>query len=166
MSSRGGPKLHHAKFSWSDVTSWNGLDKRVMEPARKERQTDEDKLRWFDFWGVYDETCMLIARHWLGSSGPPANNNSLKHSFRDTVLNSFRWRTSFLLSTLENVTSDVQAPDSSTITLTPAVLSAFELGPYSSSDARFVEWLAERNGRKIEIRQSWRDWLWIALGIN
>jgi hypothetical protein len=52
------------------------------------------------------------------------------------------------------------------MTFPPTVLSNFELGPLSSLDAQFLEWLGERNGRRIEIQRSWRDLVSAALGLS
>ncbi len=178
------PRLHHARFTWSEVASvcnlalqicfksshdirqWHDLDRYLnVDVQEKESDSQEHRSRWPDISNVYDDACILIARCWLPTSRATTPAESRGTSFRETVLSSFQWRTSFLLSTLDQITAGAQSPDSSTLTFPPAVLSNFELGPLSSSDARFLVWLGERNGRKIEIKRTWRDLISTALGL-
>ncbi|THH31679.1 hypothetical protein EUX98_g2518 [Antrodiella citrinella] len=60
--------------------------------------------------------------------------------------------------------------DSSTppIVLMPKDVLAFELGPLSSLDHRFVEWLAEEygGGVRLEVRKGWRDLMGLVLGFG
>jgi len=41
---------------------------------------------------------------------------------------------------------------------------ALELGPLSDLDARFVEWLAEVKGKKLKVRNGWKDFLGYLFG--
>jgi hypothetical protein len=57
---------------------------------------------------------------------------------------------------------------SATMALSPKDVTSFELGPLSSFDARYLQWLADEygGGIKVEIKRGgWRDWVHIILGI-
>jgi hypothetical protein len=41
---------------------------------------------------------------------------------------------------------------------------AFDLGPGSDLDARFIEWLGETRGRKIKVRRGWKDLIGFMFG--
>jgi hypothetical protein len=71
------------------------------------------------------------------------------------LLQTFHAQTRFLLSRLATVLPTAQAQ------LTPRDLLVLALGPLSSLDARFVEWLAEEyaGGARVSVRRGWRDLL-------
>ncbi|KAH9168538.1 hypothetical protein EDB89DRAFT_1855427 [Lactarius sanguifluus] len=76
------------------------------------------------------------------------------------LLQTFHAQTRFLLSRLATVLPSTASPlpDAQ---LTPRDLLALALGPLSSLDARFVEWLAEEyaGGARVSVRRGWRDLL-------
>ncbi|KAI9433131.1 hypothetical protein H4582DRAFT_1820081, partial [Lactarius indigo] len=76
------------------------------------------------------------------------------------LLQTFHAQTRFLLSRLATVLPSV-ASTVSDAQLTPRDLLALALGPLSSLDARFVEWLAEEyaGGTRVSVRRGWRDLL-------
>lgn len=82
------------------------------------------------------------------------------------LLQTFHANTCFQLSQLA---SFLPAGNSTgTVYLSPKDVMSFELGPLSSFDARYVEWLAEEygGGVKVEVRRGgWRDWVNIIFGI-
>lgn len=67
-------------------------------------------------------------------------------------------------------TSDSASEGSSksTVTLSPKDVMSVELGPLSTLDARFVEWLAEEygNGAKVVVKRGWRDLIGMVLGFG
>jgi hypothetical protein len=87
------------------------------------------------------------------------------------LLQTFHANTCFQLSQLANfllVSSENSTSSPSTVYLSPKDVMSFELGPFSSFDARYVQWLADEYGRgvKVEVRRGgWRDWVSIIFGI-
>lgn len=79
------------------------------------------------------------------------------------LLQTFHAQTRFLLSRLATVLPPVPYSDGALLQaqLTPRDLLVLELGPLSSLDARFVEWLAEEfaGGARVSVRRGWRDLL-------
>lgn len=88
------------------------------------------------------------------------------------LLSAFHNHTDFLLSKLTQL-----LPESSSIALgtgagvsdevivlSPKDVMAFELGPGSDLDARFIEWLGETKGRKLKVRRGWKDLLGFIFG--
>jgi hypothetical protein len=84
------------------------------------------------------------------------------------ILQTFHAHISFQLSVLENLLPLQDSSSSSTtdgetvIYLTPKDILAFELGPFSGSDARYLEWLAQEyvNGDvKVVVKRGWRELL-------
>lgn len=84
------------------------------------------------------------------------------------VLQTFHAHTLFQLSVLEDVLSKQDAlPYSSAasaggrvVTLTPKDIVAFELGPLSSFDVRYLEWIVQEyagDGLKLVIKRGWKD---------
>lgn len=104
------------------------------------------------------------------------------------LLQTFHAHTAFQLSVLENLLSQrgVKLPYASTnnnnngdsggtgiattnqvVSLTPKDIVAFELGPFSSLDARYLEWLAAEYAGdqvKVIVKRSWRDLLGAIFG--
>ncbi|EPQ53118.1 hypothetical protein GLOTRDRAFT_140044 [Gloeophyllum trabeum ATCC 11539] len=85
------------------------------------------------------------------------------------LLQTFHANTRFLLSRLAAYvpSSDADAIPSS-IVLTPKDILTFELGPLSSLDARFLEWLTEEygGGVRVSVRKGWRDLVGLVLGLG
>lgn len=54
------------------------------------------------------------------------------------------------------------------VILTPKDLVAFDLGPLSGLDGRFVEWLVEvyGNGARVVVRRGWRDVMALIFGLS
>lgn len=80
------------------------------------------------------------------------------------LLQTFHANTCFQLSRLASILPSTPG----TVYLSPKDIQSFELGPMSSFDARYVEWLAEEygGGSRVEVKKgSWRDWVGIILGI-
>lgn len=59
-------------------------------------------------------------------------------------------------------------PDTNVIYLTPRDVLSFELGPFSSLDARYLEWLGEEygGGKKVVVKRGWKDLLGVLLGFG
>lgn len=86
------------------------------------------------------------------------------------LLQTFHAQTRFLLSRLATVlppASAVPLSDGAQAQLAPRDLLALALGPLSSLDARFVEWLAEEyaGGARVSVRRGWRDLLGGLVGV-
>ncbi len=77
------------------------------------------------------------------------------------LLQTFHAQTRFLLSRLATVLPPSASSLSDDAQLTPRDLLVLALGPLSSLDARFVEWLAEEyaGGARVSVRRGWRDLL-------
>ena len=90
------------------------------------------------------------------------------------LLQTFHAQTLFQLSVLEDVlTRQGATPPASDdvgkrlVTLTPKDILAFELGPLSNLDARYLEWLAEEYAGsqvKVVIKRGWKDLLGAIFG--
>ena len=54
------------------------------------------------------------------------------------------------------------------IVLTPKDISAFELGPMSALDARFVEWLVDEygGGVGVSVKRGWKELFGLILGLG
>lgn len=102
------------------------------------------------------------------------------------LLQTFHAHTAFQLSVLEDLLkqrglksissqttggaspseTDLQTRDN-LITLTPKDVLSFELGPFSSLDVKYLEWLAaEYSGVKVNVRRGWRDLFEIIFGFG
>ncbi|KAI9456040.1 hypothetical protein BJY52DRAFT_1213071 [Lactarius psammicola] len=85
------------------------------------------------------------------------------------LLQTFHAQTRFLLSRLATVlpSSSSSSSPSDAQQLTPRDLLVLALGPLSSLDARFVEWLAEEyaGGARVSVRRGWRDLLGGLVGV-
>jgi hypothetical protein len=57
--------------------------------------------------------------------------------------------------------------DQNLLTLYPKDVLAFELGPFSALDARYVEWLGDEygGGIRIVVKRGWRDLFGLVLGL-
>ncbi|KZT30142.1 hypothetical protein NEOLEDRAFT_1153479 [Neolentinus lepideus HHB14362 ss-1] len=85
------------------------------------------------------------------------------------LLQTFHANTGFLLSRLATYLPASDADGiSSEIVLTPRDVLSFELGPLSSLDARFIEWLTEEygSGVRVTLRKGWRDLVGLVLGLG
>ncbi|KAG6809754.1 hypothetical protein H0H92_014869 [Tricholoma furcatifolium] len=96
------------------------------------------------------------------------------------LLQTLHAHTSFQLATLASFVSQPQpggaspsantnghaAAPGGTLYLTPKDMVQFELGPLSTSDARYLEWLAQEyaGDTKVVLRRSWRDLVGVLLG--
>jgi hypothetical protein len=88
------------------------------------------------------------------------------------LLQTFHAHTTNLLSKLSNYLprTPTSSPGGnlSTIYLSPKDLYVFELGPLSSLDAQFIEWLGEEYGSKVGVkiivRRGWKDLARVVLG--
>lgn len=80
-----------------------------------------------------------------------------------TLLQAFHAHTSFQLSVLQSFLpkgiSNLGVEADYTLYLTPKDILAFELGPLSGSDAKYLEWLVGEYGcgNKLVIKRGWRD---------
>ncbi|TFK38518.1 hypothetical protein BDQ12DRAFT_631091 [Crucibulum laeve] len=83
------------------------------------------------------------------------------------ILQTFHAHTSFQLSVLESfLPRGVSSESEPTIYLSPRDILAFELGPLSGFDAKYLEWLALEygGGFKVIIKRGWRDLLGVIFG--
>jgi len=95
------------------------------------------------------------------------------------LLQTFHAHTAFQLSVLEDLLKqrglkaissqttgdDVVQAGGNLVTLTSKDVLSFELGPFSSLDAKYLEWLAaEYAGVKVNVRRGWRDLFEIIFG--
>lgn len=89
-----------------------------------------------------------------------------------TLLQTFHAHTSFQLSVLESFLpkgiSNLGHEVDRTLYLTPKDMVAFELGPLSGLDAKYLEWLVEEyaSSNKLVIRRSWRDLFGVIFGYS
>uniref|UniRef100_D8Q6V7 Protein LCHN n=1 Tax=Schizophyllum commune (strain H4-8 / FGSC 9210) TaxID=578458 RepID=D8Q6V7_SCHCM len=82
------------------------------------------------------------------------------------LLQTFHAHTLFQLSVLQSFLPTGIGSGTAVVNLTPRDLSAFELGPWSSSDARYVTWLGEEYGgqTRVVVKKTWKDIFGIFLG--
>ncbi|KAJ3787099.1 hypothetical protein GGU10DRAFT_386124 [Lentinula aff. detonsa] len=82
------------------------------------------------------------------------------------LLQTFHAHTSFQLSTLESLLPPTKERPNSTIYLVPKDILAFELGPFSSVDERYLEWLVSEygGGTTLVVKRGWKDLFVIAFG--
>ncbi|KAF8635765.1 hypothetical protein AX17_003864 [Amanita inopinata Kibby_2008] len=76
------------------------------------------------------------------------------------LLQTFHGHTSFHLSVLESfLPPNLDEIPETVIYLTPKDVLAFELGPLSSNDARYLDWLAceYAGGMQLIVKRGWRD---------
>ena len=85
------------------------------------------------------------------------------------LLQTFHANTCFQLSKLASfLPSEASTSSSGTMSLSPKDVTSFELGPLSSFDARYLQWLADEYGGGVRVdikRGGWRDWVGIIFGI-
>jgi hypothetical protein len=86
------------------------------------------------------------------------------------LLQTFHANTSFQLSRLANLLPSATSgtPATSIVYLTPKDMVSFELGPLSSLDARYLEWLADEYGAgsRIVVRRGWKDLFGVIFGFG
>lgn len=83
------------------------------------------------------------------------------------ILQTFHAHISFQVSVLENMLTrqDSNAdPGETVVYLTPKDILAFELGPFSGFDARYLKWLADEYGVKVVVKRGWKDLLSAVFG--
>ncbi|KAG2064736.1 hypothetical protein BDR04DRAFT_1109627 [Suillus decipiens] len=86
------------------------------------------------------------------------------------LLQTFHANTSFQLSRLVDLLPSVTSgtPETSIIYITPKDMVSFELGPLSSLDARYLEWLADEYGAgsQIVVKRGWKDLFGMIFGFG
>lgn len=81
------------------------------------------------------------------------------------VLQTFHAHISFQISVLENLLAQQDSASSdadsgeAVVYMTPKDILAFELGPFSSFDARYLEWLGQEYGVRVVVKRGWKDLL-------
>jgi len=112
----------------------------------------------------------------VSSSGPPredaATTRNRQVSTTLTLLQTFHAHTCFQLSTLQAFLpppptgSRAGRSRGLSVALTPKDVVAFELGPLSSADVRYLEWLAAEYGEgcTVVVKKGWRDLFGLAFG--
>jgi len=96
-----------------------------------------------------------------------SSSQTLSREARTTLalLKIFHAHSEFLSERLSELVEEasVDSESSATLVLTPRDVTALELGVFSELDAKFLEWLAERNekasGKKVVVKRGWRDLL-------
>jgi len=83
-----------------------------------------------------------------------------------SLLQTFHAHTSFQLSVLETYLPFDVVPEPQTVYLSPKDILAFELGPLSGADAKYLEWLVHEYGGTTNfiMRRGWRDLVGIIFG--
>ena len=71
-------------------------------------------------------------------------------------------------TTLVDVSSSGPPPDAEVIYVTPKDILSFELGPLSSLDARYFEWLADEygGGARFVVKRGWKDLFGVLFGFG
>jgi hypothetical protein len=93
------------------------------------------------------------------------------------ILQTFHAHTLFQLSVLENLLAQqgisqpsvTARPRENVVQLTPKDILAFELGPLSGFDAKYLEWLVQEyagNDVKVVVKRGWRDLLGAIFGYS
>ena len=86
------------------------------------------------------------------------------------LLQTFHAQTAFQLSVLEDIISRQGISSDVTqrvVVMTPKDILAFELGPLSGFDVRYLEWFADEyagNDVRVVIKRGWRDMLGVLFG--
>lgn len=83
------------------------------------------------------------------------------------LLQTFHAHTTFHLSVLESILPENWGAGS-VLYLAPKDILAFELGPLSGNDARYLEWLTYEyaDGTQLIVKRGWRDLLNIMFGYS
>ena len=84
------------------------------------------------------------------------------------LLQTFHANTSFQLSRLADLLPTSATPETSTVYITPKDMITFELGPLSSLDARYLEWLADEYGAgsQVVVKRGWKDFFGAIFGFG
>lgn len=93
------------------------------------------------------------------------------------LLQTFHANTCFQLSRLASLipawpvadaSSSGTPPDAEVIYITPKEMLSFELGPLSSMDGRYLEWLADEYGRgaRFVVKRGWKDLFGVLFGFS
>jgi hypothetical protein len=85
------------------------------------------------------------------------------------ILQTFHAHVSFQVSVLESILARQEqdssaGPGETLVYLTPKDILAFELGPFSGFDARYLKWLADEYGVKVVVKRGWKDLLSAVFG--
>lgn len=120
-----------------------------------------------------------------GSSAADVNGKKPKVSISETVepeqdddkrdrqllttlalLQTFHAHTLFQLSTLESFLPPPFERDQAIVNLTSKEVLMFELGPFSSLDAKYLDWLAQEYGSGVQliVKRQWKDLFGIVFG--
>jgi hypothetical protein len=83
------------------------------------------------------------------------------------LLQTFHANTSFQLSRLADLLPTSDMPEA-IIYITPKDMVSFELGPLSSLDVRYLEWLADEYGAgsRIVVKRGWKDLFGVIFGFG
>ncbi|KAG2362095.1 hypothetical protein BDR07DRAFT_1407937 [Suillus spraguei] len=107
-----------------------------------------------------------------GNDTDPETNERRDRQILTTLalLQTFHANTSFQLSRLVDLLPSVTSgtPETSIIYITPKDMVSFELGPLSSLDARYLEWLADEYGAgsQIVVKRGWKDLFGMIFGFG
>ncbi|KAG1820030.1 hypothetical protein EV424DRAFT_1403194 [Suillus variegatus] len=107
-----------------------------------------------------------------GNDTDPETNERHDRQILTTLalLQTFHANTSFQLSRLVDLLPSVTSgtPETSVIYITPKDMVSFELGPLSSLDARYLEWLADEYGAgsQIVVKRGWKDLFGMIFGFG
>ncbi|KAI0064962.1 hypothetical protein BV25DRAFT_1906451 [Artomyces pyxidatus] len=84
------------------------------------------------------------------------------------LLQTFHAHTVFLRSRLATLIPPPEERSDTIVSLSPKDVMSLDLGPLSSLDAKFLEWLAEEygGGAQITVRKGWRDLFGLMLGFG
>lgn len=82
------------------------------------------------------------------------------------LLQTLHAHTLFQLSTLQSFLARADDSSSGTVYLTPKDVQAFELGPLSGSDVKYLEWLVQEyaGGTTVVVKRGWKDLLGVIFG--
>ena len=71
-------------------------------------------------------------------------------------------------TTSADASSSVRSADADVIYITPKDMLAFELGPLSSLDGRYLEWLADEygGGARFVVKRGWKDLFGVLFGFG
>ncbi|KAF9466739.1 hypothetical protein BDZ94DRAFT_1250646 [Collybia nuda] len=85
-----------------------------------------------------------------------------------SLIQTFHAHTTFQLSVLESFLPHDTPLEPQTVYLSPKDILAFELGPLSGFDAKYLEWLAQEyaGGTVVVVRRGWRDLLGAIFGYS